>query len=62
MNFSDGFNQGMYDGDIDINITNTNQNVNDNTNMNYNNGGGQMGTNDGWFYNGWSYFSSCRNS
>ena len=37
MNFSDGFNQGMYDGDIDINITNTNQNVNDNTNMNYNN-------------------------
>ena len=42
MNFSDGFNQGMYDGDIDINITNTNQNVNDNTNMNYNNGGGQM--------------------
>ena len=25
MNFSDGFNQGMYDGDIDINITNTNQ-------------------------------------
>ena len=22
MNFSDGFNQGMYDGDIDINITN----------------------------------------
>lgn len=32
MNFSDGFNQGMYDGDIDINITN--QNVNDNTNMN----------------------------
>lgn len=33
MNFSDGFNQGMYDGDIDINITN--QNVNDNTNMNY---------------------------
>ncbi len=59
MNFSDGFNQGMYDGDIDINITNTNQNVNDNTNMNYNNVGG---TNDGWFYNGWSYFSSCRNS
>ena len=42
MNFSDGFNQGMYDGDIDINITNTNQNVNDNTNMNYNSGGGQM--------------------
>ena len=44
MNFSDGFNQGMYDGDIDINITNTNtnQNVNDNTNMNYNNVGGQM--------------------
>ena len=42
MNFSDGFNQGMYDGDIDINITNTNLNVNDNTNMNYNNGGGQM--------------------
>lgn len=37
MNFSDGFNQGMYDGDIDINITNTNtnQNVNDNMNMNY---------------------------
>ena len=23
MNFSDGFNQGMYDGDIDINITNS---------------------------------------
>lgn len=44
MNFSDGFNQGMYDGDIDINITNTNtnQNVNDNTNMNYNNVGGPM--------------------
>lgn len=33
MNYTDGFNQGMYDGDIDINITN--QNVNDNTNMNY---------------------------
>lgn len=33
MNYSDGFNQNMYDGDIDINITN--QNVNDNTNMNY---------------------------
>lgn len=32
MNYTDGFNQGMYDGDIDINITN--QNVNDNTNMN----------------------------
>ena len=49
MNFSDGLNQGMYDGDIDINITNTNQNVNDNTNMNYNNidnsmmGGSVMG-------------------
>ena len=42
MNFSDGFNQGMYDGDIDINITNTNQNVNDNTNMNYNNVGAPM--------------------
>ena len=40
MNYTDGFNQGMYDGDIDINITNTNtnQNVNDNTNMNYNSG------------------------
>ncbi|MGN1341672.1 MAG: hypothetical protein ACI4VL_00385 [Bacilli bacterium] len=50
MNYSDGFNQSMYDGDIDINITNTNQNVNDNTNMNmnYNNvgyqGGAMMGT------------------
>lgn len=33
MNYSDGLNQNMYDGDIDINITN--QNVNDNTNMNY---------------------------
>lgn len=33
MNYSDGFGQNMYDGDIDINITN--QNVNDNTNMNY---------------------------
>ena len=32
MNYTDGFNQSMYDGDIDINITN--QNVNDNTNMN----------------------------
>ena len=42
MNFRDGFNQGMYDGDIDINITNTNQNVNDNTNMNYNNVGAPM--------------------
>ena len=42
MNFSDGFNQGMYDGDIDINITNTNQNVNDNTNMNYNSVGAPM--------------------
>ena len=45
MNFSDGFNQGMYDGDIDINITN--QNVNDNTNMNFQGmgfqGGGMMG-------------------
>ena len=35
MNFSDGFNQGMYDGDIDINITNQNVNDNTNTNMNY---------------------------
>lgn len=43
MNFSDGFNQSMYDGDIDINITNTNQNVNDNTNMNYNGFGPMMG-------------------
>lgn len=34
MNYSDGLNQNMYDGDIDINITN--QNVNDNTNMNTN--------------------------
>ena len=34
MNYTDGFNQSMYDGDIDINITN--QNVNDNTNMNMN--------------------------
>ena len=34
MNYTDGFNQGMYDGDIDINITN--QNYNDNTNMNTN--------------------------
>lgn len=46
MNYSDGFNQGMYDGDIDINITN--QNVNDNTNMNYQTmgyqGGPMMGT------------------
>lgn len=33
MNYSDGFNPNMYDGDIDINITN--QNVNDNTNTNY---------------------------
>lgn len=33
MNYSDGYSQNMYDGDIDINITN--QNVNDNTNMNY---------------------------
>ena len=40
MNYSDGFNQGMYDGDIDINITN--QNVNDNTNMNYNSVGAPM--------------------
>lgn len=32
MNYSDGFNQSMYDGDIDINITN--QNLNDNTNTN----------------------------
>ena len=35
MNYSDGFNQGMYDGDIDINITNQNVNDNTNTNMNY---------------------------
>ena len=40
MNYTDGFNQGMYDGDIDINITN--QNVNDNTNMNYNSNADQM--------------------
>lgn len=37
MNFNDGFNQGMYDGDIDINITNTNTNQNTNDNINYNN-------------------------
>lgn len=36
MNYSDGFNQGMYDGDIDINITNQNVNDNTNKNMNYN--------------------------
>ena len=41
MNFSDGFNQGMYDGDIDINITN--QNVNDNTNTNFQTMGFQGG-------------------
>lgn len=45
MNFSDGFNQGMYDGNVDINITN--QNVNDNTNMNFQGmgfpGGSMMG-------------------
>ena len=44
MNYSDGFNQSMYDGDIDINITNTNQNVNDKTNKNYNNIIYQSGT------------------
>lgn len=46
MNFNDGYNQSMYDGNVDINITN--QNVNDNTNMNFQSmgyeGGGMMGT------------------
>lgn len=44
MNYSDGFNQNMYDGDIDINITNqnVNDNTNTNTNMNFNNVGGSM--------------------
>lgn len=46
MNYTDGFNQGMYDGDIDINITNQNVNDNTNMNMNYNNmmGDSVMGT------------------
>lgn len=45
MNFSDGYGQNMYDGNVDINITN--QNVNDNTNMNFQGmgfpGGSMMG-------------------
>ena len=32
MNYTEGFNSGMYDSDIDINITN--KNYNDNTNVN----------------------------
>ena len=43
MNYTDGYGQNMYDGNINIDITN--QNVNDNTNMNYQGGfqGGVMG-------------------
>lgn len=45
MNYTDGYGQNMYDGNIDINITN--QNVNDNTNMNFQGmgvpGGAMMG-------------------